>query len=165
MKPPNRIVLMGVSGAGKTTVGRLLADKLSGLFVDGDDLHPQANVDKIRQGIALMDDDRWPWLDRVAQVIREHDGARPLIVACSALKRSYRRRLGEDYHLIYLKGTSSEIARHLQARQLQDRDDHFMPISLLESQFEALEEPDNALVLDLDQPPHKIAEKIILALS
>ncbi len=160
MKPPNRIVLMGVSGAGKTTVGRLLAAKLSGLFVDGDDLHPQANVDKMKHGIALTDDDRWPWLDRVAQVIREHDGTRPLIVACSTLKRSYRRRLGKDYYLIYLKGTSSEIAR-----RLQDRDDHFMPISLLESQFEALEEPDNALVLDLDQSPHEIAEKIILALS
>ena len=160
MKPPNRIVLMGVSGAGKTTVGRLLAAKLSGLFVDGDDLHPQAKVDKMKHGIALTDDDRWPWLDRVAQVIREHDGARPLIVACSTLKRSYRRRLGKDYYLIYLKGTSSEIAR-----RLQDRDDHFMQISLLESQFEALEEPDNALVLDLDQPPHEIAEKIILALS
>jgi|TARA_Y100000294_G_scaffold67461_2_gene63966 gluconokinase len=160
VKPPNRIVLMGVSGAGKTTVGRLLAAKLSGLFVDGDDLHPQANVDKMKHGIALTDDDRWPWLDRVAQVIREHDGTRPLIVACSTLKRSYRRRLGKDYYLIYLKGTSSEIAR-----RLQDRDDHFMPISLLESQFEALEEPDNALVLDLDQSPHEIAEKIILALS
>jgi gluconokinase len=160
VKPLNRIVLMGVSGAGKTTVGRLLAAKLSGLFVDGDDLHPQANVDKMKHGIALTDDDRWPWLDRVAQVIREHDGTRPLIVACSTLKRSYRRRLGKDYYLIYLKGTSSEIAR-----RLQDRDDHFMPISLLESQFEALEEPDNALVLDLDQSPHEIAEKIILALS
>ena len=160
MKPPNRIVLMGVSGAGKTTIGRLLAAKLGGLFVDGDDLHPQANIDKMKQGLALTDDDRRPWLNRVAQVIREHDGARPLIVACSALKRSYRRRLGNDYYLIYLKGTSSEIAR-----RLQDRDNHFLPISLLESQFEALEEPYNALVLDLDQPPHEIAEKIILALS
>ncbi len=165
MKPPNRIVLMGVSGAGKTTVGRLLADKLGGLFVDGDDLHPQANVDKMKHGIPLTDDDRRPWLDRVAQVMSEHDGARPLIVACSALKRSYRRRLGEDFHLVYLKGTSSEIARRVQARQMHDGDDHFMPVSLLESQFEALEEPDNALVLDLDQPPHEIAEKIILALS
>ena len=160
MKLPNRIVLMGVSGAGKTTVGRFLADKLSGLFVDGDDLHSQANVDKMKQGIALTDDDRWAWLDRVAKVIREHDDARPLIVACSALKRSYRRRLGEDYHLIYLKGTFSEMAR-----RLRDRDDHFMPFSLLESQFEALEEPENALVLDLAQPPHEIAENIFQALS
>ena len=151
---------MGVSGAGKTTIGRLLADKLDGIFVDGDDLHFQVNVDKMRRGIALTDEDRWPWLERVAKVIREHNNSRPLIVACSALKRSYRRRLGKDYYLIYLKGTSSKIAR-----RLQDRDDHFMQISLLESQFEALEEPDNALVLDLDQPPHEIAEKIILALS
>lgn len=151
---------MGVSGAGKTTIGGLLADKLSGEFVDGDDLHPQANVDKMKQGIALTDDDRWPWLDRVAKVLREHDDETPLIVACSALKKSYRRRLGEDYHLVYLKGTSSGISQ-----RLQDRDDHFMPGSLLESQFDALEEPENALVQDLGQPPHVIAEKIILALS
>jgi len=155
---------MGVSGAGKTTVGGLLADKLSGVFVDGDDLHSPTNVDKMRQGIALTDDDRWPWLDRVARVLREHDGARPLIVSCSALKSSYRRRLGENYHLIYLKGTLSEIAARLQARQLQESGDHFMPISLLESQFDTLEEPDDAIVLDPGQPPHEMAEKIIRAL-
>ena len=151
---------MGVSGAGKTTVGRLLADKLGGLFVDGDDLHPQANVDKMRQGNSLTDADRWPWLDKVAKVIREHDGTKPLIVACSALKRSYRRRLGDNFHLVYLKGTSNEIAR-----RFQDRHDHFMPMSLLESQFAALEEPDNALVLGLNQSPHEIIEKIVFKLS
>lgn len=173
MKPPNRIVLMGVSGAGKTTAGGILADKLGGLFVDGDDLHSQANIDKMRPGIALTDDDRRPWLDLVARVLRERDGARPLIVACSALKRSYRQRLGEDFHLIYLKGTSyiylkgtsSEIARRLQIRQLQDCDGHFVPISLIESQFEALEAPEISVVMDMEQSPHEIVEKIILALS
>jgi gluconokinase len=160
VKLPNRIVLMGVSGVGKTAVGRILAGKLKGLFVDADDLHPQANVDKMEQGIALTDDDRWPWLDRVAKVLREHEEERPLVVACSALKRIYRRRLGEDYHLVFLKGTSSDITQ-----RLQDRDDHFMPISLLESQFEALEEPENALIQDLGQPLNEIAENIILALS
>ena len=141
-----------------------MADKLSGEFVDGDDLHSQANVDKMRRGIALTDDDRWPWLERVAKVLREHDGEIPLIVSCSALKSSYRRRLGENYHLIYLKGTLSEIAARLQARQLQESGDHFMPISLLESQFDTLEEPDDAIVLDPGQPPHEMAEKIIRAL-
>tara|TARA_B100001971_G_C17683071_1_gene283220 strand:+ start:40 stop:495 length:456 start_codon:yes stop_codon:yes gene_type:complete len=151
---------MGVSGAGKTTVGHLLADKLGGLFVDGDDLHPQVNVDKMKQGIALTDADRYPWLDKLAEVIREHDDTKPLIVACSALKRSYRLRLGGEFHLVYLKGSSDEIAR-----RLQDRHDHFMPMELLESQFAALEEPDNALVLDLGQSPHEIARKIIFELS
>jgi carbohydrate kinase (thermoresistant glucokinase family) len=156
---------MGVSGAGKTTVGGLLAEKLSGVFIDGDDLHPQVNVDKMKQGVALTDNDRRPWLDRVAKVIREHDGASPLIIACSALKNRYRKRLGDDYHLVYLQGTPGEIARRLQARQLQGGDDHFMPVSLLESQFEALEEPNNAVVMDVEQPPQEIAAKIILALS
>lgn len=159
MKPPNRIIIMGVSGAGKTTVGRLLADRIGGLFIDGDDLHPQTNVEKMKQGVALSDADRWPWLDKVAKVIQEHGDTKPLIVACSTLRRRYRRRLGDNFHLVYLKGTSKEIAR-----RLQDRHDHFMPMSLLESQFEALEEPNNALVLDLDQPPHAIAEKIVQAL-
>ena len=151
---------MGVSGAGKTTVGHMLADKLDGQFVDGDDLHPQVNIDKMKQGIALTDDDRRPWLNKVAKVIREHDGTKPLIVACSALKRSYRRQLGGDFHLVYLKGTPKEIAR-----RLQDRSDHFMLGVLLDSQFAALEEPDNALVLDLDQPSYEIAEKIVFKLS
>ena len=160
MKPPNCIVVMGVSGAGKTTVGHMLADKLDGQFVDGDDLHPKVNIDKMKQGIALTDDDRRPWLDKVAKVIRVHDGTKPLIVACSALKRSYRRQLGGDFHLVYLKGTPKEIAR-----RLQDRSDHFMLGVLLDSQFAALEEPDNALVLDLDQPSYEIAEKIVFKLS
>ena len=164
MKPLSCILLIGVSGAGKTTIGRLLAEKLNGVFCEGDDLHSQANIDKMRQGIALTDEDRRPWLDRVTKVIQERDGERPLIVACSALKRNYRRRLGKDYYLVYLKGSLSEIAQRLKARQSQDREGHFMPVSLLESQFEALEEPDNAIVLHLDQSPDEIVEKIILAL-
>ena len=160
MKPPNRIVLMGVSGAGKTTVGGLLAERLGGLFVDGDDLNPLANVDKMKQATPLTDADRWPWLDKVAEVIRAHNSMKPLIVACSALKQRYRRRLGGDFHMVYLKGDANVIAK-----RLQGRDNHFMPQELLKSQFSALEEPDNAIVLDVAQPPESIAEKIITELS
>lgn len=156
MRPPSCIVVMGVSGAGKTAVGRLLAERLRGHFIDADDLHPKANVDKMKRGVALVDADRWPWLDRVAQVIRDHRGAAPLVVACSALKRSYRRRLGSAYRLAYLKGTPDGITR-----RLENRENHFMPPSLLESQFATLEEPDDAMVLNADQPPNEIVEAIV----
>jgi len=153
-------VVMGVAGAGKSTVGRLLADRLGGLFIDGDDLHPRVNIEKMSKGIALTDADRRPWLDAVAKVIRAHDGAKPLVVACSALKKSYRRRLGGDFHLVYLKGTADAVAR-----RLRDRHGHFMPRALLESQFKALEEPEDGLVVGLDQPPEEITDRIVLALS
>jgi carbohydrate kinase (thermoresistant glucokinase family) len=165
VKPPNKVVLMGVSGAGKTTIGLLLASKLDGLFIDGDNLHSQANVKKMKKGVPLTDNDRRYWLGRVAKVISNHDDTRPLIIACSALKQSYRQRLGEDYHLIYLKGTSRQIAQRLQKRKSQDSKKHFMPVSLLNSQLDSLEEPYKAIVMDLNQSPHEITKKIILALS
>ncbi len=160
MKPPNRVVIMGVTGSGKTTVGRLLAEEFDGSFVDGDDLHPQGNIDKMSRGSALTDADRRPWLDEIAKVIRDHKEVTPLVVACSALKKNYRRRLGDGFHLIYLKGTPALIAG-----RLADRRDHFMPGSLLESQFQVLEEPEDAIVMDLDHTPREIVEKIIVELS
>lgn len=145
-----RIVIMGVSGCGKSSVGEGLAERLGIPYRDGDDLHPPANVEKMRAGIPLTDADRWPWLDRVAATLR--DGA-PVIVGCSALRRAYRDRLragaGGPLRFIHLTGD-----RDLIAGRMSGRTGHYMPPSLLDSQFAALEPPgpDEALTIDIDQP-------------
>jgi len=130
------VVVMGVSGSGKSTIGSALAEKLGVAFIDGDDLHPQANVDKMHAGHPLTDDDRWPWLARVGQAL--HDaGDDGLVIACSALKRSYRDAiLSEEPRALFLHLTTSQ---GLIADRLKHRDDHFMPPALLDSQFETLE--------------------------
>jgi gluconokinase len=135
---PPVLVLMGVSGCGKSTVAGLLAGRLGWDFEEGDDLHPAANVDKMATGHPLDDEDRWPWLANVAEWIGEHtDAGRPGIVTCSALKKSYRDVLrGERVVFVYLAGTREQIARRLAARH-----GHYMPASLLDSQFDALEPP------------------------
>ncbi len=141
---------MGVSGCGKSSVGEGLAARLGIPYRDGDDLHPPANVEKMRAGVPLTDADRWPWLDRVAGVLAT--GA-PVIVGCSALRRAYRDRLrtgaGGPVRFIYLSGSREVIATRMAARS-----GHYMPTSLLDSQFAALEPPGpgEALVLDIDQP-------------
>lgn len=159
------IVLMGVAGAGKTTIGVRLADALDWEFFDGDDFHPAANIDKMDQGIPLTDEDRWPWLRALHDFIHERliVGA-PAVVACSALKADYRRILldgNQGARLVYLKGS-----RALIRRRLQDRADHFFDADLLDSQFEALEEPspDEALHVAIDQPPEAIVHAITDAL-
>jgi gluconokinase len=149
-----RIVIMGVSGCGKSSVGAGLSDRLGIPYRDGDDLHPAANVDKMRAGLALTDADRWPWLDRVAQVLATDA---PVIVGCSALRRAYRDRLragaGGPVLFVHLSGSRALIAGRMAARK-----GHYMPDSLLDSQFAALEAPDNslgpdsALTLDIDAP-------------
>ena len=149
---------MGVSGCGKTVVGEVLAKRLDCPFLEGDEFHPPENIAKMRAGTPLNDDDRTSWMVAIRTAMEKQPSH--AIVACSALKKRYRRRLGGDFHLVYLKGTARELAR-----RLQDRSDHFMLGVLLDSQFAALEEPDNALVLDLDQPSHEIAEKIVYKLS
>jgi gluconokinase len=152
-----RVVIMGVSGCGKSSVGEGLAERLSLSYRDGDGLHPPANVDKMRAGIPLTDDDRWPWLDRVAEVLATEA---PVIVGCSALRRAYRDRLragaGGPVRFIHLTGSREVIAGRMAART-----GHYMPSSLLDSQFAALEPPgpDEALALDIDQP----LEAIIIA--
>jgi gluconokinase len=133
------IIVMGVSGCGKTTIGQSLADAFGWDFQEGDVLHPQANIDKMSAGIPLDDDDRWPWLDRIAAWIRgEHAHHRQGVVSCSALKRRYRDRLrlaDADVGFVYIQVSRSELERRTRQRH------HFMPTSLLDSQLQTLEEP------------------------
>jgi gluconokinase len=143
------VVLMGVCGSGKTTVGRALAERLQWRFLDADDFHPQANVAKMALGIPLTDDDRWPWFDRiVAELKRHHAADAHVVVACSALKQVYRDRLaqGGELRFAYLKGDAASIEPRLAGRS-----GHFMPASLLASQFATLEEPSAAIVIDIAQ--------------
>lgn len=144
------VVLMGVCGCGKTTVGRELAKDLGWDFLDADDLHPQGNVEKMASGIALTDEDRWPWYDRiVAELRRLNASGRHVVLACSALKQAYRDRLSRagDLRVAYLKGDAAAIEPRIASRK-----GHFMPASLLASQFATLEEPADAIVVDVTQP-------------
>ena len=131
-------VVMGVSGSGKTTVGRLIAARLGWVFVEGDDLHPEANRRKMATGTPLSDEDRWPWLERIAARMRRCDReGRSMVVACSALRRSYRERLrgcGADVQFLHLIG-APELLRD----RLERREGHFMPAGLLDSQLATLE--------------------------
>lgn len=141
------VLLMGVTGSGKTTVGRALAESLGWPFHDGDDFHPAANVAKMAAGIPLTDDDRWPWLDAIAAALA-HAGADRgnAVLACSALRQAYRDRLARagDVRFVFLKGDPATIAARLAVRSHE-----YMPPSLLPSQFATLEEPTDALVVDI----------------
>ncbi len=155
---------MGVSGAGKTTVGKLLALDLGWNFYEGDDLHPRSNVVKMAQGIPLTDEDRWPWLDRIRLLIddlvsRGESG----VIASSALKQAYRDQLvgdEDDVKLVYLKGEFRLILA-----RLEDRRAHFMKSGLLESQFSAMEEPDGAVTMDVTTAPEAIVVAVKQALG
>ena len=145
------IVLMGVSGSGKTTVGRILAEQLRWTFLEGDEFHTAANIEKMRSGIALQDEDRRPWLAALqARLEIACERGETVVLACSALKESYRRYLLIDpqVRLIYLKAD-----RQLIRRRLQQRPGHFMSPALLESQFATLEEPQDAIWLDASLNP------------
>lgn len=163
-----RIVVMGVAGCGKTSVGRELADRLGTRFLDGDDYHPAANVAKMSAGTALTDEDRWPWLDRLGavteQAVAETGGA---VLACSALRRVYRERLQEAARgavmFVHLAGTQALIEQRMAART-----GHFMPTGLLDSQFATLEPPgpdETALSIDVDAPLDEIVDRIARALT
>jgi carbohydrate kinase (thermoresistant glucokinase family) len=157
------VVLMGVCGSGKTTVGKALAERLHWRFLDADDFHPLANVEKMARGMALTDDDRWPWFDRiVAELKRQHAASAHVVVACSALKQVYRERLAQagDVRFAYLKGGAATIAPRLAGRS-----GHFMPASLLTSQFATLEEPSTAIVIDVAEPVEAQVAAITRALQ
>jgi ribose 5-phosphate isomerase A len=164
---PPILVIMGVSGTGKSTVARELAARLGWSFEEGDMLHPEANVAKMHAGIPLTDADRQPWLERVAAWIdAQRAKKQPGIITCSALKRDYRQIIIGDrpeVRLVYLRGGRDLIAEHLAGRR-----GHFMPASLLQSQFDTLEEPDpgeEPLTIDLGPPAGRLAEEIIRALG
>lgn len=155
------LVLMGVSGSGKSTVAGMLAGRLGWDLAEGDDMHPPANVAKMSAGHPLDDEDRWPWLEAIAEWIRAHtEAGKPGIVTCSALKRSYRDVLrGDHVVFVHLAGTRDQIARRLATRH-----GHFMPASLLDSQFATLESPgedERALTVNATESPAQEAEEII----
>jgi len=153
------IIIMGVSGVGKTTVGELLARKTGWALYDADDYHSSANIEKMRSGIRLTDDDRRPWLDRINALLREAERkGESAILACSALKQRYRDRLASglsDARWVHLSGSFELIKARLDQRK-----GHYMTAQLLESQFAALEPPIDALILDVALDPATLAETI-----
>lgn len=160
------IVVMGVSGCGKSTLGALLAERLGCAFEDGDGFHPPQNVEKMRAGTPLNDDDRWPWLDAIAaRIAAARAQGSVVVIACSALKRAYRDRLRAghgDLRFLHLTGEPTLIM----ARQAA-RTGHYMPASLIASQFATLEPPDteaDVIDLDVDPEPPAILHKAIAAL-
>ncbi|MEH0069985.1 gluconokinase [Pannonibacter sp. Pt2-lr] len=159
-----RIILMGVAGCGKSSVGEAISARTGIAYRDGDDLHPAANVEKMRSGIPLTDEDRWPWLDQVG---RELADKAPLIIGCSALKRVYRDRIralaGGPVTFVHLAGS-----RDLIAGRMAQRTGHYMPLSLLDSQFAALELPqpdEGALTADISQPLDALVDGIVKGLN
>lgn len=159
----NPIIVMGVSGCGKTTVGRALAERLKGTFLDADDFHPEVNVAKMRAGKPLNDDDRAPWLatlNRELRTRREH-GER-VVLACSALKKNYREAISAalpQTHWIFLDGSFELIAV-----RMRERPNHYMPESLLRSQFDAMERPDDACTISIELSPDHQIEAAMFAL-
>ncbi|MFD1745473.1 gluconokinase [Rhizobium helianthi] len=160
-KMPLRMVLMGVAGSGKSTVGEALAKRLGATYYDGDDLHPQANIEKMSRGEPLTDEDRWPWLTKVGERLGEAGDT--LIIGCSALKRIYRdhirEKAGATVVFIHLSGSRKVIESRMGART-----GHFMPTSLLDSQFATLEVPgedEHAVTADIDQSLDDVVREIV----
>lgn len=151
---------MGVSGSGKSTIARHLAMALEMPFADADDFHPLANVEKMSQGIPLQDEDRQGWLKAIHTFAQKALKDRGVVIACSALKEKYRQTLQhqieQHVYWVYLKGTYQLILA-----RMQQREDHFMPESLLKSQFETLEEPQNALILDINKTPEELLKEAL----
>lgn len=165
---PMIVVVMGVAGSGKTTIGRALARRLGGEFIEGDSFHPQSNIDRMRSGQPLSDDDRSIWLTRLSREIarRKSAGASvPTVLSCSALKKSYRARLREadrGLRLIYLTGSQDLLRERLVRRQ-----DHFMPPTLLASQLSTLEPPqedESPIIVDISSSADEIVGHVVRVL-
>lgn len=162
------IIVMGVSGSGKTTVGEAVARRIHAKFIDGDDLHPRANIQKMGSGHPLNDEDRMPWLERLSDAAYSlHHKNETGIIVCSALKQRYRDRLRDgnpEMVFLYLKGSFEVIMERLKARS-----GHFMPTDLLKSQFEALEEPGaeelDVICVDIDTDIDEVVQRCVLALE
>lgn len=155
---------MGVSGCGKTTVGLALAERLSATFLDADDFHPETNVAKMRVGMPLNDEDRAPWLAALNCELRtRRDHGEPVVLACSALKKNYRAAISDGLpqaQWIFLDGSFELIAARMRARP-----NHYMPESLLRSQFDALERPQNAVTISIELPPDQQVMAALCALD
>jgi gluconokinase len=157
------VVVMGVSGSGKSTVGAALAARLGWPFIDADDLHPPENVAKMAAGVPLTDEDRWPWLDRVvAELVRVTAGCGHAVLACSALRQAYRDRLARagDLRFVHLVGDAATIAQRLVARRHR-----YMPATLLDSQFATLERPKDAIDIDVRESVPSQVNAIVAALG
>ena len=155
------ILLMGVAGAGKTTVGKVLTDKINGYFIEADDFHGKNNIKKMSAGIPLNDNDRYDWLIKIKNEILKRKAKQNLIIACSSLKEKYRELLGTgNYKLVFLK-----VDKLTAKNRLNSRNDHFMPETLVDSQFSILEEPENALVFEQSLNQDQIVNEIIKQLK
>lgn len=165
MNTPKVVVVMGVAGTGKSTIGSLLAARLEVPYAEGDDFHPQANIDKMSAGTSLTDADRWPWLDIIGKWAQGRAGLGG-VVSCSALKRAYRDRLraaAPGLAFVHLSGDRALIEERMSQRQ-----DHFMPTALLDSQFATLQplEPDEAgVAVDVSHSPEEIVDQAVAALE
>ena len=155
------VIVFGVSGAGKTTIGKLLAEEFGWKFYEADDFHPHSNIEKMRSGLPLTDEDRWPWLEHLREQITRSVAAKEnAVLACSALKRAYRERLrvSDDVKFVFLRGDYALIEN-----QLRRRRGHFMNPELLQSQFADLEEPqpdEDVLTVDLGRSPQELVDEI-----
>ena len=163
---PPTVIFMGVCGCGKTLIGQMFADAVGGVFEDADHFHPKENVAKMSAGIPLTDEDRWPWFAALRARIVEMRGRTPCyVLACSALKQSYRDALRDgdtesDLVFIYLHGS-----HHLITQRMAGRKGHYMPPSLIDSQFAILEEPADAIRIDIDHTPEEILQNVLRALG
>ena len=158
------VVVMGVCGCGKSTIAKAIARELAGTFIEGDGLHPKANVDKMASGIPLCDEDRWPWLTKIGETLSEEASKGVAIAACSALKKSYRDRIkaaaGREVLFVFLQGDKALIKS-----RMSKREGHYMPTSLIDSQFAILEDPSDesgVLAISIDDSPEKVASKALV---